>query len=215
MVGRLPRCIFERVWESSMNIAGARGITRSRMPLLALMAMAAIGIAGCTGDDGKTGSPGPTGPTGPGGGVGPTGPTSPPSIEAGGPVVIGNGSALTEEQIRAIGTLVATIDSASIPAGAPVPVIEFTLKTSTAARRPGLAPECLAGDRGEARAAGERQPAAAGMAELRQPHPDCDRRVRSRCRPRPRPIPRPARPARSSTSAAASTATHIRSTFRR
>ena len=126
-----------------MNIAGARGMTRSRVPLLALMAMAAIGIAGCTGDDGKTGSPGPTGPTGPGGGVGPTGPTPPPSIEAGGPVVIGNGSALTEEQIRAIGTLVATIDSASIPAGAPVPVIEFTLKTSHGGAATGLAPSAL------------------------------------------------------------------------
>ena len=126
-----------------MNIAGARGITRSRVPLLALMAMAAIGLAACTGDDGKTGSPGPTGPTGPGGGVGPTGPTTPPSIEAGGPVAIGNGSALTEEQIRAIGTLVATIDSASIPAGAPIPVIEFTLKTSHGGAATGLAPSAL------------------------------------------------------------------------
>ena len=126
-----------------MNIAGARGMTRSRVPLLAMMAMAAIGLAACTGDDGKTGSPGPTGPTGPGGGVGPTGPTPPPSIEAGGPVVIGNGSALTEEQIRAIGTLVATIDSASIPAGAPVPVIEFTLKTSHGGAATGLAPSAL------------------------------------------------------------------------
>ena len=126
-----------------MNIAGARGMTRSRVPLLALMAMAAIGLAGCSGDDGKTGSVGPTGPTGPGGGVGPTGPTTPPSIEAGGPVVIGNGSALTEEQIRAIGTLVATIDSASIPAGAPVPVIEFTLKTSHGGAATGLAPSAL------------------------------------------------------------------------
>ncbi len=86
---------------------------------------------------------GPTGPTGPGGGVGPTGPTSPPSIEAGGPVVIGNGSTLTEEQIKAIGTLVATIDSASIPAGAPIPVIEFTLKTSHGGAATGLAPSAL------------------------------------------------------------------------
>jgi OmcA/MtrC family decaheme c-type cytochrome len=126
-----------------MNIAGARGIMRSRVPLLALMAVAAIGIAGCAGDDGKAGPAGPTGPTGPGGGVGPTGPTSPPSIEAGGPVVIGNGSTLTEEQIKAIGTLVATIDSASIPAGAPIPVIEFTLKTSHGGAATGLAPGAL------------------------------------------------------------------------
>jgi OmcA/MtrC family decaheme c-type cytochrome len=105
--------------------------------------MAAIGIAGCSGEDGKTGVPGPTGPTGPGGGVGPTGPTGPTSIEAGGPVVIGNGSALTEEEIKAIGTLVATIDTVSIPAGAPVPVIEFTLKTSHGGAATGLAPSAL------------------------------------------------------------------------
>ena len=87
--------------------------------------------------------PGPTGPTGPGGGIGPTGPTSPPSIIAGGPVTIGNGSALTAEQIEAIGCIVATLDSASIPADAPVPVIEFTLKTSHGGAVNGLAPSAL------------------------------------------------------------------------
>lgn len=126
-----------------MKFGTVRGMTRSRVPLLALMAMAAIGIAGCSGDDGKTGTVGPTGPTGPGGGVGPTGPTAPPSIEAGGPVAIGDGSALTAEQIEAIGVLVATIDSASIPVGAPVPVIEFTLKTSHGGGATGLAPGAL------------------------------------------------------------------------
>jgi OmcA/MtrC family decaheme c-type cytochrome len=115
-----------------MKIAGARGITRSRVPLIAMLALAAtIGLAGCSGEDGKTGA---TGPQGPGGGTGPTGPTGPtdppgPSIEQGGPVVdIGDGSELTAEQIAAIGTLVATIDSATIAANRPV--IEITVTTA-------------------------------------------------------------------------------------
>jgi len=67
-----------------MKFAGARGITRSRVPLIAMLALAAtIGLAGCEGDDGKDGAPGtpgaagPTGPTGPTGPAGPTGPTGP------------------------------------------------------------------------------------------------------------------------------------------
>ncbi len=126
-----------------MKSGTVRGVARSRVSLLALMAVAAIGIAGCSGSSGKSGAPGPTGPTGPGGGPGPTGPATPPSIEAGGPVDIGNGSALTAEQIKAIGVLVATIDSASIPVGTPVPVIEFTLKTSHGGAATGLAPGAL------------------------------------------------------------------------
>ncbi len=64
-----------------MKFAGARGITRSRMPLIAMLALAAtIGLAGCEGDDGKDGlagtpgTPGTPGATGP---IGPTGPTGP------------------------------------------------------------------------------------------------------------------------------------------
>lgn len=128
--------------ESAMKSGTVRGVTRSRVSILALMAVAAIGIAGCSGDGGKTGATGPTGPTGPGG-PGPTGPATPPSIEAGGPVAIGNGSALTAEQIEAIGVLVATIDAASIPVGAPVPVIEFTLKTAHGGAATGLAASAL------------------------------------------------------------------------
>jgi len=63
-----------------MKLAGARGITRSRVPLIAMMALAAIGIAGCEGDDGAQGPPGADGadsvvpgPTGP---AGPTGPSA-------------------------------------------------------------------------------------------------------------------------------------------
>ena len=67
-----------------MKFAGIPGITRSRVPLLAVLALAAtIGLAGCEGDDGKDGAagapgaPGATGPTGPTGPAGPTGPTGP------------------------------------------------------------------------------------------------------------------------------------------
>ena len=130
--------------EPAMKSGTVRGVSRSRVALLALMAVAAVGIAGCSGDGGKSGATGPTGPTGPAGGPGPTGPATPPSIVAGGPVEIGNGSALTAEQIEAIGVLVAEITSASIPVGAPVPVIEFTLKTSHGGAATGLAPSALA-----------------------------------------------------------------------
>jgi OmcA/MtrC family decaheme c-type cytochrome len=126
-----------------MKSGTVRGVTRSRVSLLALMAVAAVGIAGCSGSSGKSGAQGPTGPTGPSGGPGPTGPATPPSIEAGGPVEIGDGSALTAEQIKAIGVLVAQITSASIPVGTPVPVIEFTLKTSHGGAAIGLAPSAL------------------------------------------------------------------------
>ena len=60
-----------------MRFSGTRGITRSRVPLIAMLALAAIGMAGCDGDDGKDGSDGSAGPTGPAGPAGPTGPTGP------------------------------------------------------------------------------------------------------------------------------------------
>jgi OmcA/MtrC family decaheme c-type cytochrome len=73
-----------------MKFAGARGITRSRVPLIAMLALAAsIGLAGCEGDDGKDGAagapgaPGATGPAGPTGPSGPTGPTGPTGPVAG------------------------------------------------------------------------------------------------------------------------------------
>lgn len=61
-----------------MKFAGARGITRTRVPFIALLALAAtIGLAGCEGDDGRDGATGATGPTGPSGPPGATGPTGP------------------------------------------------------------------------------------------------------------------------------------------
>ena len=127
-----------------MKVAVARGITRSRVPLIAMLALAAtIGLAGCDGDSVGDAAAGPTGPTG---GVGPTGPTGPtvppvPDIEQGGPVTIGNGSALTAEQIAAIDTLVATLDSAVITNNRAV--IEFTVKTAPGGPVLGLAPTTL------------------------------------------------------------------------
>jgi hypothetical protein len=89
-----------------MKIAGARGVARSRLPLIAMMALAAgIGLAGCDGDSVNDVAAGPSGPTGPVGPTGPTGPTVPPTvpIEDGGPVTIGDGTTLTAEQIEQIG----------------------------------------------------------------------------------------------------------------
>ena len=54
--------LFSR--ESTMKFAGARGITRSRMPLIAMLALAAFGMAGCDGDDGKDGAAGTPGAPG-------------------------------------------------------------------------------------------------------------------------------------------------------
>ncbi len=124
-----------------MRIAGTRGITRSRVPLIAMLALAAtIGLAGCEGDNGEVKDE-PSGPAGPVGPTGPTGPTVPPvvSIPDGGPVTIGDGTALTAEQIEQIGGLVATIDSVSLNS-APSPVVEFTVKTSHGGPVLGLAP---------------------------------------------------------------------------
>ena len=124
-----------------MKIAGARGITRSRVPLLAMLALAAtVGLAGCEGDNGEVKDE-PSGPAGPIGPTGPTGPTVPPvvGIEDGGPVTIGDGTKLTAEQIRQIGGLVATIDKVSL-SSAPSPVVEFTVKTSHGGPALGLAP---------------------------------------------------------------------------
>ena len=132
-----------------MKFAGARGITRSRVPLIAMLALAAtIGLAGCEGDDGldgaagTPGTPGTAGPTGPTGPAGPTGPTGSGTvgIEQGGDVTLGDGTTLTAEQIEQIGGLVATIDSATI---ASPPVVEFTVKTVHGGAVLGIAPSVM------------------------------------------------------------------------
>jgi OmcA/MtrC family decaheme c-type cytochrome len=96
-----------------MNFTGARVITRSRVPLIALMALSAIGMAGC--DDGDNGSAGPAGPSGPAGPTGPTGPT--------GPGGTGTTIPITSDQYSSI---VPEITKATVPATGK-PVVEFTL----------------------------------------------------------------------------------------
>lgn len=128
-----------------MRFSSARGLTKSRVALIAMMAITAIGAAGCTGDQGPQGDDGPPGPVGPPGGGGGTGPTGPTGIEQGANVSLGNGTALTPEQIKAIGTLVATIDSVSVTTATAVrnPVVEFTLKTPYGGAVTDLAPSIL------------------------------------------------------------------------
>jgi OmcA/MtrC family decaheme c-type cytochrome len=110
--------------------------------MFAVLALAAtIGLAGCEGD---TGPSGPGEPSGGGGTTGPTGPTGPADtpISLGGDVkAIGNGSTLTAQQIADIGTLIATIDSATITDNKPV--LEITVKTAHGGNVLGLAPATL------------------------------------------------------------------------
>ena len=137
-----------------MRLAALRGVTRSRIPLVALIALAA-GVAGCTGDKGSTGAPGATGPastvpgpTGPAGATGATGASgasAPLTIEQGAAVVIGDGSTLTADQIKSIGSLVATINSVSIPSTGTVvhPAMTFTVKTAHGGPALGIAPSTV------------------------------------------------------------------------
>jgi OmcA/MtrC family decaheme c-type cytochrome len=125
-----------------MKFSSARGLARSRVPLIAMLALAAsIGLAGCEGDNG---SAGPEGPSGGDGGTGPTGPTGPADvpITLGGDVKdVGTGAGLTAQQIADIGTFIATIDSAAMASNKAV--IEFTLKTPQGGKVLGLAPTTL------------------------------------------------------------------------
>jgi OmcA/MtrC family decaheme c-type cytochrome len=122
-----------------MKFSSARGFARSRGSLFAVLAMAAtVGLAGCEGDGGPSGPDEPSG--GNGGQTGPTGPTGPADvpITLGGDVAnVGTGAALTAQQIADIGTLVATIDTATITDNKPV--LEITVKTAHGGNVLGLA----------------------------------------------------------------------------
>jgi len=126
-----------------MKFSSARGIARSRGSLLAMLALlATLGVAGCEGDNGGPSGPDDTG--GNGGQTGPTGPTGPADvpIALGGDVTnVGTGAGLTAQQIADIGTLVATIDSATITDNKPV--IEITVKTAHGGDVLGLAATTL------------------------------------------------------------------------
>ena len=106
-----------------MKIAGARGITRSRVPMIAMLALAAtIGLAGCSGDDGNNGA---TGPQGPGGATGPTGPSGPT-----GPT----GPGVPTTPGTAVGDLTGAITSVTIDSAAGQKVtVTFTLKDAAGA----------------------------------------------------------------------------------
>jgi hypothetical protein len=122
-----------------MKFAGARGSTRTRVPLIALLALAAtIGLAGCEGDDGKDGAPGtpgtagPTGPTGPTGPAGPAGPgaTIEPRESCG--VCHGDGSAYGVAEMHAVDPDIA-ISGLTIAPSATVPtdlVVSFNVKAN-------------------------------------------------------------------------------------
>ncbi|WP_405241552.1 OmcA/MtrC family decaheme c-type cytochrome [Lentisalinibacter salinarum] len=88
---------------------------------LLLASFLLLGLAGCDGDDGAQGPAGPTGPEGP---TGPTGPEGPPGPPGPGPISIGDGENLTEEEIEILGQLEATITNVTI---ASPPVVEFTV----------------------------------------------------------------------------------------
>lgn len=108
-----------------MKLKGARGITRSRVPLIALMALAAFGIAGCEGDDGSTGPAGPAGPQGP------AGPAGPPGSDGTAPSL-----PITSDQYRSI---IPTITKVTVPTTGQ-PVVEFKVLDELNRPLSGLAP---------------------------------------------------------------------------
>jgi len=79
---------------------------------VAALFLAASLIWGCEGNDG---APGPTGPAGPAGPPGPAGPAAPPPSDA---ITIGDGSALTSEQIATLGK---HLHAYVVPSGSPAP----------------------------------------------------------------------------------------------
>jgi len=85
-----------------------------------------LGVAGCEGDDGAQGPAGPPGPEGPTGPTGPEGPPGPPGAPGGtvGSITVGDGTALTAEEIETLGQLQAEITNVTI---ASPPVVEFTV----------------------------------------------------------------------------------------
>jgi len=91
---------------------------------LLLASFLLLGLAGCEGDDGAQGPAGPPGADGSDGAAGPPGPEGPPGPPGPGPISIGDGEALTAEEIEILGQLEATITSVTI---ASPPVVEFTV----------------------------------------------------------------------------------------
>jgi len=78
-------------------------------------------IAACSGSDGTTGPAGAAGPAGP---PGPEGPPGPPPDGA---IIIGDGSALTPEEIATLGKLSAVITGVTVSSP---PIVDFTVADS-------------------------------------------------------------------------------------
>jgi OmcA/MtrC family decaheme c-type cytochrome len=94
------------------------GFSVTKAGRIAALVVAASLVWGCSGDDGAPGTSGNPGPSGP------PGPPGPPGTPPDAPIVIGDGSALTADEIERLGKLYATITSVTI---ASPPVVEFTL----------------------------------------------------------------------------------------
>ncbi len=86
---------------------------------LILLVLSALALGGCDGDDGRDGADGQDGAQGPPGPPGPAGEDAAPD-----PVVIGDGSALTELEIARLGKLEATITNVTVSSP---PVVDFTV----------------------------------------------------------------------------------------
>jgi len=126
-----------------MRFSGTRGITRSRVPLIAMLALAAtLGLAGCEGDDGKDGAdgigtpgaPGPAGPAGPAGPTGPAGPGVTAEARESCGVCHADGSAYGVAEMHAVNPDIA-ISGLTIGPSATVPadlVVSFNVKANGA-----------------------------------------------------------------------------------
>ena len=143
--GRARQCpghgSLQNSQEASDEILQRSVHARSRLPLIALLALAAsIGIAGCENDGARSGRSGwrrhrPDGPDRP------DRPGGRAHLQGGDVSNVGTGSTLTAQQIADIGTLVASIDSATITGNKPV--IEITVKTAKGGAVLGLAATTL------------------------------------------------------------------------
>lgn len=85
---------------------------------LTVLVVISIFLAACDGSDGAAG------PAGPAGADGPAGPAGPPGPPPDGSIIIGDGSALTAEEIETLGKLAAVITG--VTATSP-PVVDFTV----------------------------------------------------------------------------------------
>ena len=97
---------------------------------LATLILAASLMAACAGDDGAAGTAGTPGPSGPPGIPGPPG--APPATG----ITIGNGGALTAEQIETLGKLDANITGVTVSSP---PVVDFTVTDGNGEPATGIA----------------------------------------------------------------------------